>query len=213
MTQKIKNQKKTSVQVKKSNGIKVKSKNSSKPIFHSVFKFIDKNTFSIFCTLILLMVVVVGLYLLQNQQLKEKPKVTPMITNQTLTDSPPPISDTTIVTGKETESNSLNTILLILNILGGLILLIRLTYPNVQKIFAKNINFVSILAFVLFAVSTGLTVTNVNRYKIYLIVSILGMVLSIVTCFFHPKNKEINTDLDFQDRESVIVQNRKSVIL
>ena len=75
--------------------LQVKRKKVSKPIFHTVFKFIDKHTFAIFCILILIMIIVGGLYLLQNQKLKEDTSVTPMITNEPLTDSPPPILDPT----------------------------------------------------------------------------------------------------------------------
>ena len=164
--------------------LQVKRKKVSKPIFHTVFKFIDKHTFAIFCILILIMIIVCGLYLLQNQNLKEDTSVTPMITNEPLTDSPPPILDPTDAPPKDLDTTSFSTTIMILTILGGVFfavsfLIILLGGTQEFSIAGTRMFPLPAVAFGLFAVSLGLTLSKDDPNKVYVIISIIGLILSL----------------------------------
>ena len=130
------------------------------------------------------MIIVCGLYLLQNQNLKEDTSVTPMITNEPLTDSPPPILDPTDAPPKDLDTTSFSTTIMILTILGGVFfavsfLIILLGGTQEFSIAGTRMFPLPAVAFGLFAVSLGLTLSKDDPNKVYVIISIIGLILSL----------------------------------
>lgn len=184
MAQKIKHKKQidrqsSAVKRSKQNVGQQKPKNLSKPFFHTFFKFIDKYTFPIFCTLILVMITVSGLYMLGNQTQKEDGSVTPMVTNQPLTDSPPPEPGNS--NGTVTIGSNFQVAVFTLIIIGSVCLFLSFIFYLTKT--PKSNTIYPIAAALVFIVSFALAVSSADQNTTYLIISLVGIVLSmIVAC-------------------------------